>query len=332
MTTAHKLKPFILWLLMGMISFCILEGLLRLYFFQTDSQDPFAIVRVYHFVKNKAIDLMHEDSAHIWQQDPRFGYSHIANASGIHEKADFKVNYTIGPNKERVIPKPADPVGNILFVGRSYTFGHGVNDDENYPYILSRYWRNVAIENKAVSGWGTVHAYMTLQDEVKKGKRPDVVIYSMIAHHTKRNYIRVHWVKQITQLLGNHPHFELIDDQLVFEGVVNGSSKLIDPPDIENKELALTQKFLSQMQKICLEHGIKFVVVGLDYKRPIPSDIIKTLDDNKIRFLDLSSVKIKGFTVDPHPTPDDHRLIADAIAQSFIPDMIWNQIKASHYH
>ena len=237
------------------------------------------------------------------------------------------MTYTIGPDKERYIPKATAPVaGKLLFLGGSYTFGHGVNDNETYPYILSRYWRHWSITNKAVSAWGTVHAYMTLLDEVNSENPPSVVIYSMISHHIQRNYIRKEWVNNVAKHLdGGHPHFELERDHLEFKGIVNASSNLVDPPDFKSRELALTKKFLTEMKEICQKHHIPFVVVFLDYKRPIPSSIVKTMLNHKIQILDLSSIKIKGFQNDSHPNRDDHWHIANAIATSFIPEILEQQ-------
>jgi hypothetical protein len=321
-----KSKQIIFWFLLVFIALGMIEATLRLYFYQIDSKYPLAIMRTMHMVKNNIVyNFLPEKPIGIWQNDPRFGYSHIANSHGIHETPDFKVSYTIGPDKDRYILKPTKPIGKLLFLGGSYTFGHGVNDDENYPYILSTYWQRWSIVNKAVMGWGTSHAYQTLLDEIDSENPPSVVIYSMINHHIIRNFARKSWVSNLAKYQRNHSYYDLVDNNLIFKGVVNESTNLVDPPDIENKELALTNKFLGRMQEICLEHNIKFVVILLSQSRkhPFPVAIHETLIDNKISTLDLTALKIRGFEMDEHhPNPNDHRHIADAIASSFIPNIL----------
>lgn len=256
----------------------------------------------------------------IWERDAQFGYSHMANSSGTHETPDFKVTYTIGGDKERYIPVPESPVGQILFLGGSFTFGHGVNDDENYPYILSTDWTRWHIVNKAVMGWGTSHAYMALSKVMKSDNPPSMVIYAMIPHHVERNYIRKSWVKIITEHDRGHPHFELIDKNLAFQGVVNGPNSLEDTPGMHDKEIELTKAFLVEMQNICHKHHIPFIVILLRHN--VPYAINKTLIENNILVLDLSEIKIEGFTKDEHPNHNDHKRIADAISDSFIPEIL----------
>ncbi len=319
-------KQHIYTILTFIVSVVILELCLRIIYFQVDARSPLALIRAYHLIEGKIINLIPQKSAGIWQDDPRFGYSHIPTSSGRHKEADFNVQYTIGPNKARITPSPHQPVlGHVLFLGGSYTFGHGVDDNDNYPSILATYWKHWKIDNMAVAGWGTSHAYMTLQNALNGPTPPSIVIYGMIEHHLKRNYIRKHWVNQIAKVLGGHPHFELVDGQLKFMGIVNASSHLVDPPDLREKEIALTKAFLVQMQTMCRQNHVPFVVVFLDYKRPVPATVVRTMQEHDIKILDLSAIRIKGFQNDPHPNPEDHRHIADAIAASFVSDIMFEK-------
>jgi hypothetical protein len=107
----------------------------------------------------------------IWKHDAVYGFSHIPSARGVHGTVDFKVSYTIGPEQERYVPAPPQPRGRVVFLGDSMTFGHGVNDDEPYPYLLSRHWTDLRIVNKAVMGWGTAHAYLALSEELSSASQ-----------------------------------------------------------------------------------------------------------------------------------------------------------------
>ncbi len=313
-----KLKQLAYWILTAFICLCIMDATLRLYFHPTDSRYPLAIIHAFHIAKNNILyKITPEKPIGIWEGDPRFGYSHIANSIGTHETPEFKVTYTIGADKERYTPKPENPVGKILFLGGSFTFGHGVNDNEISPYILSAYWKHWTVVNKAVMGWGTSHAYMTLLDEIKSDDPPSVIIYGMIPHHIDRNYIRNSWVKTLSKYHRDHPHFEIVGNHLIFKGLVNASSNLVDPPDIDNRELELTSKFLGTMNELCLEHNIRFIVVILRQGK-LPDAIYKSLSDDKIQTLDLSELKFSVDEHDKHPDRNGPKQIADAIYASFI--------------
>src|SRR5712692_5277614 len=148
---AHmKVRWFVFGTLMVLINLCVIEIALAEYFFQRTSKYPLAIVHYWYAAKKILLYRMVPAYTGIWERDARMGYSHIANARGTHRESDFEVLYTIGKDKERYIPAPAKPQGRILFLGDSFTFGHGVNDDENYPYFLSRHWPEWQIVNKAV--------------------------------------------------------------------------------------------------------------------------------------------------------------------------------------
>jgi hypothetical protein len=226
--------------------------------------------------------------------------------------------YTIGDTKERFIPMTKKPVGRIIFLGGSYTFGHGVDDDKTYTYLLGkRYWENWHIVNKAVMGWGTSHAYLLVSEEIEGSTPPSVVIYAMIPDHIPRNYIRRDWVKYLKR---DHPHFELINGKLELQGTITVAGSELDSPEVREKELDLTKAFLVEMSKKCGNKNIPFIVVLLPSREwpPVIPIITTILVEHNIPYLDISRMNIKGFPNDYHPNQNDHELIAGAISGSFI--------------
>lgn len=309
---------------MILINLCVLEITLSILYFQRNSQFPFAIIHLWHIAKITIHRKILVKPIGIFESDPVFGYSHIANSRGNEKTPDYEVTYTIGNNKERYIPISQRPQGKILFLGCSHTFGEGVEDDENYPYLLSKiYWLNWHIENKAVMGWGTSHAYMLLSQEIESDNPPSAVIYGMIPNHITRNYIRKSWVKRVAQYNREHPHFELIDGNLIFQGLVNVANSKEDNPELHNKEVEMTISFLVGIRNMCKQKRIPFIVILLPQGRlTLPYVIIRTLVENKIPFLDLSEMKNEGFPHDGHPNRNDHKRIAQAISKSSISEIL----------
>lgn len=67
----------------------------------------------------------------------------------------YDVTYTIGADSFRVAPRPAGARACVLNFGDSNTFGEGVNDDENYPWLLAAGSDGaMASHNFGVSGYG----------------------------------------------------------------------------------------------------------------------------------------------------------------------------------
>lgn len=132
----------------------------------------------------------------IWREDSRYGWSHEPNSTGRHrEVPDFDVPYHIDSNgRRRTLGAANHPARKILFLGGSFTFGHGVEDGEPYPALLQQQWPELECINAGVNAWGTTQALLTLQDEFEKGERFDLVVYGFISHHVSRNHLRRSWL------------------------------------------------------------------------------------------------------------------------------------------
>jgi|GEM_PF-2497894 len=327
MKSPNKFKRFLFWILLIMISLGAVEIIVSVYYFQTRSRYHCSL----HYLWDESRRILYRDilaantKIGICTQDPELGYTHKRNSKGTHNDCDFKVTYTIGPDGERFIPKPAHPVGRIHILGGSFAFGIGVNDEETFAYLLSQHWPDWYIINKAVMGWGTSHAYITLSRALKSDHPPDVVIYIMIPHHITRNYIRKSWVQFIAKWDFKHPHFELVDGKPEFQGIITLDQSQDDYPGMRQKEIELTQAFLENMHRLCDEKQIPFVVVLLPgMVRMPPYSITKVLTENHIGVIDLSEMKLEKFLFDTHPNRNDHKRIADAIQKSFLPELLEN--------
>jgi len=305
----------------------MMESVASVYYFQRGNSDyPFAVGQLFHSLKNRIIKsgIINPKSTSYFVSDNRFGWLAEVNVQFSSDSFGSRVKYTTNSKGGRTIPKPKNPVGQILFIGGSYTSGYGVSDNESYPHILAtEYWNKWEVQNMAVSGFGTHQAYMRLSDSIKSGRPPSVVIYGMIQNHIRRNYLRREWLGSIAP--HKLPHFELMNGELVFKGTVGLSSGRENGPELRIKEIEMTAAYMNAMQKMCAEKNIPCLVIFLPPSPNYPLSLIYTLYKSKILFLDLGLLEFEGISKkDRHPNRIDHRRIATAIANSFVSDKLRN--------
>jgi hypothetical protein len=273
----------------------------------------------------------------IYQFDQRYGYGHIPNSSGRHESESFQVTYTIDDHGCRVTPTPESSRGTVLITGCSFTFGYGVEDGECFPAVLAReYWREHKVRNRGVCGYGTAHAYLTVTEAISgpEAELPALVLYAMISHHVKRNYLRRSYVGHLAEgyfLRGQsadptrdrrgHPHFELEDGCLVQHGLAYLEDTVADSPCLRYPEFALTEAFLTEMQRQCVEKRVPFFVVLLP-EHGDPEDeqaetrISAMLRRLQLSHLDISEMPLQTIRNDRHPNAASHQQFARAIWDS----------------
>jgi len=121
-------------------------------------------------------------------------------------------------------------VKRVLFVGDSYFFGHGVDDNEIVSEALQRMTgEEVEVINGAVIGYGTDQAYLWLLNEGFKYS-PDIVIYGFFPGNDMREIAsseRYDYLK---------PYYTLENSRLTLNGVPvpdgrEQRKRLLDTPD-----------------------------------------------------------------------------------------------------
>jgi hypothetical protein len=105
----------------------------------------------------------------------------------------YEVTYTIDDSGFRLTPRPATPVGlerTIAFLGGSYAFGEGLNDDETLPFYFARTqdFRH-SVLNLGFSGYGPHQMLRILElgllDDSITGSL-DAAIFVVKANHVYR--------------------------------------------------------------------------------------------------------------------------------------------------
>lgn len=305
---------FSLILILGVLIAC--EMLMTVVYFHSTSKHASALV-----VYSKdllQIGIRRFFPIGIFEDDPVLGYRHKRDIVGTHLDLDFSVSYTLGPNGSRVIPEPSHSRGRIVFVGGSYTFGHGVEDSETFPALLARdYWPEWTVKNRAVAGYGTAHAYLNLKQELDGDSPPEAIVYPFLNGHIVRNYISEEWLGAISIFGRHHPHFEIESGQLSYLGIVGVEESKAKGVATAEMERDLTILLIKEMQRLCRERGVAFFVILLPGEKwpPAVAASLYQLDHTP---LDLSAYRLKGFANDGHPNSADQRYFAEQIGQSAI--------------
>jgi len=245
--------------------------------------------------------------------DPVVGMVLPPNVVGRQVSEDFDVVYHSGPEGWRILPEPSKtpPDSEIWFLGCSFSFGAGVDDDESYIYRLARAWPESRVRNFSVSGYGTTNAYLNLKNQLSRRSKPTVVVYAWISHHQKRNYLRRSWHGSSNAAI--IPRFEVVDGHLHWVGFVPGAqATLEDGPALDETEFRITVALIREMARLSRERSIPLVMLllqGPDFRVPMA-----VADEPGISILDVSAVSNSFYPHDGHPTKMWHQSVARAIA------------------
>ncbi len=252
--------------------------------------------------------------------DPVAGHKGKPNSTARQSNRDFNVTYRTDADGWRVMPAPTpDPSAapgappTVWFLGCSFTFGAGVEDSETYAYQLAAHaWPHARVRNYSYSGWGTTNAYLVLKDKLAQKEKPDVVVYGLISHHMRRNYLRQSWFS-VNGSDKPIPHFELEQGRLRWDGFISRSAAILpDSPELDRKELALTVALIGAMAEMSRQRGVPFVVLVLHSDQPALVDAVRATPNLSV--LDVSQLSTAFHPHDGHPTALWHQAVAHAIA------------------
>lgn len=213
---------------------------------------------------------------------------------------------TPSPSQAPVEPRP------IVFLGCSYTFGSGVQDDETFASLLaSKAWKRFHVENRAVVGYGTSHSLRVLQEVVLAGPtKPLVVFYGMIEHHLRRNYRRVFPNQNINSVF---PLFEVESGKLLYRGMrTRNETGMPDGPELAAAEMKITIALLREMALICQRANVPFIVLAFD---TLPKGIMGALGAaSPIHVVELGAFAHLRYPRERHPTAAWHQAVASRLS------------------
>ncbi|HET6896718.1 MAG TPA: hypothetical protein VFK70_00140 [Vicinamibacteria bacterium] len=112
----------------------------------------------------------------------------VRNAASLrrHPRAGLAYHVFTSDRRARVSARGerTAPEVTLVTVGDSFSWGHGVENEDTYTARLARRW-NAPAANLAFSAYGTVQSLQMLQRSLVL--RPRLVVYGFIADHMKRN-------------------------------------------------------------------------------------------------------------------------------------------------
>ena len=116
------------------------------------------------------------------------GFVPVPNSASLrrHPRAGLEYHVFTSDRRARVSRRGerTAPQVDLLTVGDSFSWGHGVENDDTYTARLAARW-GVPAANLAFSAYGTVQSVQMLERSLDL--HPRLVVYGFIADHMKRN-------------------------------------------------------------------------------------------------------------------------------------------------
>lgn len=149
-----------------------------------------ALAAGYYTVRARAyssLDLVLEGDFPI-EADEEMGFVPIRNGASVrrHPRTGLSYQLFTSDRRARVSARgeATPPVVDLMTIGCSFSWGHGVENPDTYTAILARR-HGLRAANLAFSSYGTVQALQML--ERNRDLQPKVVVYGVIQDHLKRN-------------------------------------------------------------------------------------------------------------------------------------------------
>jgi hypothetical protein len=195
---------------------------------------------------------------------PIRGFALVPNANTHMAATEYDVPVNInhaGLRMDRDIPEARTPgVPRILFLGDSFTFGHGIDAPHRFTDVIQQAWPEAEILNFGVSGTGTDQELLHYREQGVHYS-PDLVVLGFYVKCAKRNgdlAIRTPrgWRPK--------PRFEIQDGQLVLTHVPVPNSLISDPTELE--PLGSHQGAIASTKHFLNNHSRLYVFVRDDLK------------------------------------------------------------------
>ncbi len=237
----------------------------------------------------------------------------------------------------------------LLLMGCSYTYGMGVTDSATFAWQLQQAMPQWQVKNMGVPGFGTVQSWLQLQRLIANGKVPTTVVLHYAAFHDVRNalspvyrkslymgYERSHPSLKAAMRETKMPYIVAMDSGFQFQRIawtemyhnwplreysasMNHLQELSDQFAARRLVPENTSLYLiREMQTLCQEQGIRFVVAGLtdtpgtrQRLAQLQGTGIETLD----MALDLQRPEYNHLPFDEHPNEKAHRWYAMRLYQ-----------------
>lgn len=270
----------------------------------------------------------------LFKPDDLLGWSHQAGCKTVHPSFEFRATYTTGPDGRRVSGYSGTRA-QLLLLGCSWAFGHGVNDEETAAARLTSGFL-IPAYNLACMGYGPAQSYLMLTHRValRDLTAPDAVVaYIWTPDQLIRAWRRREWVELNSWVNPDgpsHPVFDLADGGLRHAGLIGSAEAVTDsfllPGLTERLEWRTTIALIDAMAGVAAGAGRRFLVVVPPVPAREPDQrrarrMCMLMAERDMPFLDLTSPETGAmgggplfYRFDGHPTRHWHAVVADALA------------------
>jgi len=180
----------------------------------------------------------------------------------------------------------------ISILGCSFTYGHSLNDEDTYAWLLQNKFANKCVINHAVAGYSLYQSLLVLEKNIEKDS-PEVVVLGFHRDLGKRNTNSYEWVNIIQQTwkipscLSKNHKLHRYSPQSYKSLPFSAQSKLVKILEVNWNRLVYGRRgkeevirntmehLLLQMKATCEKHGAKFIVACIDDSSPYYDFFIK---------------------------------------------------------
>lgn len=266
----------------------------------------------------------------IYRNDPQVGVVHVPGTVVRVKTSEYDVLYSIDENGARRVPGARAGRPLAVFLGDSFTFGHGVEDDEAYPARVQARWPAAQVRNRGLNGGSTANALLALRRDLARGD-VRLAVYGWLVIQNWRNYLDRSWLEMVTRSHQKLPLFRVENGRPTGLRLVDASeARSRDEPGFVEEEWNVTLALIREMAIESRQHGARFVFVvlpiqtGADVQRAAIARLQPFLRDEGIETVDLQDDPAFAgpglfFKVDGHPTPEWHRRVGAALARAIAP-------------
>lgn len=272
---------------------------------------------------------------------PTRGWTYVPGTLKLTVAGPYSFNVTHASNGLRITHPPDAGVSDnkpaIWIFGCSLTHGWRLNDDETYPWLLQQKLNTYEIVNFGVDGYGSVQSLIQLQESLKAGKRPALVVFAYAWFQDPRNVLTRSWKKAlfINNRLGavKYPYGRLdADSKLVLrnEPLEYPGFPLLRYSALANflderynaslegsyREHDVSKAVLDEFWNLCKQNGIEFVLAGI-YPDPLTAEMLHYFHTKGATTVDISVDMTRqenaNMPYDAHPSAFANKQFAEKL-------------------
>jgi hypothetical protein len=276
--------------------------------------------------------------------DPELGWAYVPGREvtqtyGTDPRRVTAVFDSLGIRVERSDHTWRRGVPSVLFIGDSFTMGHGVNADEAFPArVEARLGGRMQAVNLGVEGYGTDQSLLSLRRYIDRFDTR-AVVYTFIADHVWRND---NYDRRVYYPDGNWPGSKPLFGVSPGGGVYLrkparrvtelGGLHLVQAAQVAwtrwgpRPDASLTTALIRELKRYCDARGVRLLVVYWSFA-PGNGSQLDVLRGTGAEVLDLTVNAPPGWGTwvipgDYHPTPQAHDRAARLIAERLVADSV----------